>query len=210
MSLMEIIFTALALSVDAFVCSLIAGRFPMSLVQRMVTGSSVALSFGFFQFFMPVLGFIAGNRLHDKVAAFDHWIAFVLLAGVSAQMLKEAWGKRDDEQDSDQNCSSESDRGRLMMIGINTLLAMAVATSLDALAVGVSYGLVSDSIMLPALIIGLICAVCSQCGFSMGQALSRLRSLDSLLNTIGALVLLGIGIKVLVEHDAFAQLTAIA
>lgn len=210
MSLMEILFTALALSVDAFVCSLIAGRCPMSRVQRLVTGSSVALSFGFFQFLMPVLGFIAGYQLHDKVAALDHWIAFVLLALVSANMLKEAWGSSDYDQDSDESSSSESDHDRLMMIGINTLLAMAVATSIDALAVGVSYGLVSDSIMLPALIIGLICAVCSQCGFAMGQALSRLRRLDPFLNTIGAMVLLGIGIKVLVEHDALAQLTAIA
>ena len=91
MSFSEILIVAFALAVDALVCSIITGKSSTNRLSRIVTGLTVALTFGFFQFLMPVIGFFAGKQLENTLAAVDHWIAFVLLAGVGANMLKEAF-----------------------------------------------------------------------------------------------------------------------
>lgn len=84
---------------------------------------------------------------------------------------------------------------------------MAIGTSIDALAVGVSYGLVGNTIWLSAIVIGLVCFALSLLGYFMGQILSTLKSIDPILNVLGALVLISIGINILIEHKAMAQLT---
>lgn len=239
MGLVEVFITALALSVDAFVCSVISGKKRLEPTSRLVTGLTIAVSFGFFQFLMPVIGFVAGITLQKHFAAIDHWVAFGLLALVALNMLKEAFFDQDEKKDKEilkpdpkaaccQACMSagtveesrcsactklengkdgtESKDCRKLQIGFFTLLALAVGTSIDALAVGVSYGLIQDTIMLTASIIGIVCALCSLIGFYLGQVLALFTRLDPVLNTIGALVLLGIGGRILLEHQALSFL----
>ncbi len=239
MGWIEVLGTALALSVDAFVCSVISGKKRLEPAQRLVTGCTIAVAFGLFQFLMPVIGFAAGITLQKHFSAFDHWVAFGLLAIVALNMLKEAFFDHDDdsakEQASEllhpdpnapccQSCltaqTAAAERcahcGKLssyyaqtkvcaqpkLQIGFFTLLALAVGTSIDALAVGVSYGLIQDTILRAATIIGVVCALCSLIGFYLGQVLALFTRLDPILNTVGALVLLGIGVRILSEHQA--------
>lgn len=197
MGIITILLTALALSVDAFVCSVICGKRPLVGLQRWATGLQVSLSFGFFQFLMPVIGFFAGISIHKHFSEYDHWVAFVLLAGVALNMLKEAFFDKDDDKEK------EEQNNKLLNVGIWSLLAMSVATSIDALAVGVSYGMLQSTIIFAAVVIGVVCALCSLLGFSIGQYLSHFKRLDPCLNVIGALVLLGISINILLEHNAF-------
>ncbi|MDO4676844.1 MAG: manganese efflux pump MntP family protein [Anaerobiospirillum succiniciproducens] len=212
MSFSEILIVAFALAVDALVCSIITGKSSTNRLSRIVTGLTVALTFGFFQFLMPVIGFFAGKQLENTLAAVDHWIAFVLLAGVGANMLKEAFSsyleqRTQEAADSSDTLSSQPQSNALLHVGLISLISMAIGTSIDALAVGVSYGLVGNTIWLSAIVIGLVCFALSLLGFFMGQILSTLKSIDPILNVLGALVLISIGINILIEHQAMAQLT---
>lgn len=215
MSFSEILIVAFALAVDAMVCSIITGKSSTNRLSRIVTGLMVALTFGFFQFLMPVIGFFTGKQLENTLAAVDHWIAFVLLAGVGANMLKEAFSSyleqrnqdAPDSSDSSDTSSSQPQSNALLHVGLISLISMAIGTSIDALAVSVSYGLVGNTIWLSAIVIGLVCFALSLLGYFMGQILSTLKSIDPILNVLGALVLISIGINILIEHQAMAQLT---
>ncbi|MBU3845263.1 MAG: manganese efflux pump MntP family protein [Candidatus Anaerobiospirillum pullicola] len=209
MSWLEVVGIALALSVDAFVCSVISGKRRLNSRARLYTAMAVAFAFGLFQFLMPVIGFFAGVAIQKYFAAYDHWVAFGLLAIVAINMLKEAFFAKDEDGDSKCACNDPATQQtikheHLVQIGLFTLLAMAVGTSIDALAVGVSYGLLQGTILWAAAIIGVICASCSFTGFFLGQALTRFAKMDPVLNVAGAVVLLGIGVHILLEHQAFA------
>lgn len=209
MSWLEVVGIALALSVDAFVCSVISGKRRLNSSARLYTALAVAFAFGLFQFLMPVIGFFAGVAIQKYFAAYDHWVAFGLLAIVAINMLKEAFFDKDEEGDSKCACNDPATQQtikheHLVQIGLFTLLAMAVGTSIDALAVGVSYGLLQGPILWAASLIGVICAACSFTGFFLGQALMRFAKMDPVLNVAGAVVLLGIGVRTLLEHQAFA------
>ena len=155
MSLSQMLIIALALSVDALVCSIITGKSSCNNISRLITGFTVAFSFGLFQFLMPILGFLGGKQLQETLAAFDHWIAFILLSGVGANMLKEAYSSYREQHSDDDSGGDHCNSNHLLQVSLIALLSMAIGTSIDALAVGVSYGLVSDAIMLCASIIGL-------------------------------------------------------
>ena len=209
MSWLEVVGIALALSIDAFVCSVISGKRRLNSRARLYTAMAIAFAFGLFQFLMPVIGFFAGISIQKYFAAYDHWVAFGLLAIVALNMLKEALFAKDEDSDGKCACNDPSTQHtikheRLVQIGLFTLLAMAVGTSIDALAVGVSYGLLQGTILWAATIIGVICAACSFTGFFLGQALTCFAKMDPLLNVAGAVVLLGIGVRILLEHKAFA------
>lgn len=207
MGLIEVFLTSLALSVDAFVCSIITGKRNLSGMARWRTGFIIALAFGVFQFLMPVIGFFAGFKIQEHFSAYDHWVAFALLAAVAVNMLKEVFKKDDDEEDKCAcACEDESSnkKERLFNISLVTLLAMAIGTSIDALAVGVSYGMIQDTIVGTATIIGVICFISSFIGFALGQALSHFKRLDPILSCLGAVVLVGIAVKILHEHGALS------
>lgn len=214
MSLSQMLIIALALSVDALVCSIITGKSSCNNISRLITGFTVAFSFGLFQFLMPILGFLGGKQLQETLAAFDHWIAFLLLFGVGANMLKEAYSSYREQQADD--AADDEDGGgaikdcnsnHLLQVSLIALLSMAIGTSIDALAVGVSYGLVSDAIMLCASIIGIVCFICSLLGYFLGQVLSTFKAIDPILNLLGAVVLISIGVNILLEHQALEQIT---
>ncbi|HAR79277.1 MAG TPA: hypothetical protein DCR21_00445 [Succinivibrionaceae bacterium] len=189
MSLTEILLTALALSVDASICSIIYGKRNFSEALRLRFALICSLTFGIFQFVMPLIGFYCGMKLMVLIEEYDHWIAFGLLSGVALNMLKESFGEEPQEN--------------VKRLGLLTVLILGIATSLDALAVGFSIGLIDSRIIYISGIIGVICFLCSFLCFYFGSLLSKLKYLDKTLNILGALTLIAIGIGILHEHGIF-------
>lgn len=196
MTLTAVLAIAVALAMDAFAVSLTAGA-RMSSVSLGQT-LRMAGTFGGFQFLMPVAGWLLGVRAQRYIEDYDHWLAFALLAFVGLRMLKEAW----DNRGNDQGVCSGSDPtrgGHLWLLGI--------ATSLDALAVGLSLDLLGQDVWFPAVVIGLVCFLLSASAMHLGRAVCRLPGLSGLgnkANVFGGLVLLAIGFKILHEHGVFS------
>lgn len=197
MSLFEIFAIAIALSIDAVVVALCwsASQRQIYLTHMLKFG----LVFGAFQALMPALGWFAGGWIVDYISAFDHWIAFLLLVWVAYSMIKEAFEEAPEGQCCGQ-CGGKKEAG----IRWTTLMVLAVATSLDALAVGFSFAMVQMPILLPSIIIGLVCASLTVLAVSAGKALAQsVQRHTRTLTLIGAIVLILIGIKILWEHGVF-------
>jgi manganese efflux pump family protein len=173
---------AFGLAMDAFAVSVAAGIQVTALDYRHV--SRLALSFGFFQFFMPVIGWLAGRGLSQWVGAVDHWIAFALLAAIGGKMLWESVCPPE-------NPAQDPTRGW-------TLLILSVATSIDALAVGLSLAFLEVSIWVPSLVIGVVAAILSAVGAFFGSRLGRRFGVWA--ERFGGLVLIAIGVRILVSH----------
>ena len=188
MGLIEVFITALALSVDAFVCSVISGKKRLESTQRLVTGLTIAGSFGFFQFLMPVIGFVAGITLQKHFASVDHWVAFVLLAFIGGKMLWEAFHEEDEGCD----CEDTSE------IDLREFLVLAVATSIDALAAGISFAALSVDIVPTVALIGVITFALSFAGVAVGHFFGA--RYEKPASIVGGVVLILIGLKVLLEH----------
>ena len=186
MSFFESILTALALSTDAFACAIIYGK--SNSFNRIKYALLIGCSFGLFQFFMPIIGFGAGSSIRSLIDTYDHWLAFFLLIFVSFKMLKDAINPEENRQNR---------------LDLFTLVSLSIATSLDALAVGMSIGLLQAQILVLATIIGVVCFSTSFIGFLIGQQLSKIKKLESYLNIIAAFVLLGIGFAILYKHGVF-------
>lgn len=182
MSLFEILVIAIGVSMDAFAVAICKGLSVSKL--RPSHALKTGLWFGGFQALMPLIGYFAGVRFADVVSSVDHWIAFILLGFIGANMIKESFSREEENHDSD--------------FSFKTMLAMAVATSIDALAVGVSFAFLRVSIWMAVLIIGLMTALFSIAGVRIGNAFgSRYKSLAEL---VGGVILLLMGIKILIEH----------
>jgi putative Mn2+ efflux pump MntP len=183
MSLITIIILAVGLGVDAFSVAIGIGaandKKSWSPVLRL------AAAFGFFQFVMPIAGWLAGLTIVESIAAFDHWIAFALLALVGGKMIAEGLEQESDEEKADQT------RGW-------PLLMLSIATSIDALAVGFSFSVLKNPILLPAVIIGIVCFLMTVTGMIFGKVLARI--FGRKVEIFGGLVLIAIGIKILVDH----------
>ena len=186
MSLLSLFALAVALAMDAFAVALSS-----SASLKSVTAGHylrMSLAFGLFQAFMPIAGWVLGLSVRGLIEAWDHWIAFGLLAFVGLNMLRDAFSCKAD----DEHCGDPSH-------GI-TLLLLAVATSIDALAVGLSFSVVGISVWFPALVIGLVCALLTALGIWLGARLGCCDMLGGRASAVGALVLIGIGVKILHEH----------
>src|SRR5215470_2825688 len=148
----------------------------------------VALFFGGFQALMPVVGYLVGARIGPLVQAWDHWIAFVLLSGIGARMLWEA--RRSTEETAPRR---EED-----LFGFRVMFALAVATSIDALAVGVTLPMLNAPLLLSVVTIGVTTALLSVAGLVVGRRAGAMfgRRLDA----AGGLILIGLGVAILVEH----------
>lgn len=198
MSLLAVLLLAVALSLDAFAVAVASGCALRPI--RWEHYCRVGGAFGFFQFFMPVLGWLLGQSVHSYIEAWDHWIAFVLLAWVGGNMLRGAW--KDFHQHGGEapevaaGCSSSPLRWR-------TLFVLAVATSIDALAVGLTFAMTGTPILRPAVIIGLTCAAISAAGLHLGRVLAGMAALQRWAGLIGGLVLLAIGLRVLWQDGVF-------
>lgn len=173
---------AVGLAMDAFAVSVAAGIQLTKLKSHHVL--RLALSFGLFQFLMPVLGWLAGRGLSKWLQAVDHWVAFGLLAVIGGKMLWESFRAADDPD-------RDPTRGW-------TLLILSVATSVDALAVGLSLAFLEVSIWVPSLVIGVVAAVLSALGAVFGSRLGRRFGVWA--ERLGGVVLIAIGVKILVDH----------
>lgn len=182
MSLFELILTALALSMDAFAVAICKG---LSLCRvkpkhMLITG----LWFGGFQALMPLLGYLLGTTFEEYITSFDHWIAFALLGLLGANMIKESFS-------ADCECKAS--------LAVGVMFTMAVATSIDALAVGITYGLLPDVNIWAAIAsIGVITFLLSAVGVKVGSVFGAKNKKYAEL--FGGIVLILIGTKILLEH----------
>lgn len=170
---------------DAFAVAIVAGLTLPQVTSRHVF--RLAFHFGLFQFLMPILGWAAGTQLASSVGNFDHWIAFALLGYVGGKMLLAAY--RGEE------ASDRSDPTRGL-----TLVTLSVATSLDALAVGLSMALLKVPVWGPAVVIGLVAAALTAVGITFGSRLGN--RVGRWAEALGGSVLLLIGLRILFGHLA--------
>jgi manganese efflux pump family protein len=183
MSFLELVVIACGLAMDAAAVSLAAAA--AGFVQDFRAASRLAFHFGLFQFLMPVIGWAAGVKFAASFAAVDHWIAFALLAFVGGRMLKEGF---DPDQEK---IADDPSRGL-------TLLLLSIATSIDALAVGLSLSMLEVSIWYPSVMIGIVTALLSSAAMLIGKRASI--KTGKRMEMIGGVVLVGIGVKILIEH----------
>ncbi|MHC4778257.1 MAG: manganese efflux pump MntP [Planctomycetota bacterium] len=184
MDLPSLLAIAVGLAMDATAVSLASGitlaRIDFRRVFRM------SFHFGLFQGGMPVLGWLAGAHLLWWVRAWDHWVAFGLLAVVGGKMIYESIRPREGEKEK-----SDPSRGL-------TLVALAVATSIDALAVGMGLGVMKTPIFVPALLFGGVTTILCAMGMVFGRSLGK--RFGRGMTALGGIVLLGIGVKIVLEH----------
>ncbi len=183
MDFISVLLIALALAMDAFTVALASGLIIKNITFRHVF--RISFHFGLFQFFMPVLGWFAGKTIHSLIASIDHWIAFGLLAGIGGKMIYEAIVY------SENKIQKDPSRGW-------NLVFFSLATSIDALAVGLSLGLLRASIWFPAIIIGITALILSIIGITLGNRLGYFFKKN--VELVGGLILIGIGIRILYEH----------
>ncbi len=180
-----IFLLALGLAMDATAVAAARGVAAPRIRARHVV--LVAGLFGGFQALMPLLGWFAGARIGPQIAAWDHWIAFVLLGGIGGKMLWEArTPKRAEDEPTDD------------LFGWKVLLGLAVATSIDALAAGFTLPMLGAPLVSCLVTIGLTTAACSAAGLFAGRRFGA--ALGSRLDVVGGVLLVGLGVKILVEH----------
>ncbi len=172
---------AFGLSMDAFSVAIATGCVTRKDVH--FQAFRMALWFGFFQFLMPLVGWLIGINLKQFLEKIDHWIAFLLLAYIGGKMIFEAFSK---EKERECNVSTPQ------------MLLLAIATSIDAFAVGFSLSLLGIKIFLPALFIGLVTFNCSEVGFYICKKIGKF--LEKKAEFFGGLILILIGLKILIEH----------
>ena len=184
MNLLELFLIAIGLSMDAFAVSICIGLSlqTISLKKSLIVG----LYFGIFQAVMPLIGYFFGFQLADKITAFDHWIAFILLGFIGGKMVKESFLK--------EACNTDKEA----CLEFKAMLPLAFATSIDALVVGVSLAFLRVSIISAASFIGIITLLFSMAGVKIGNAFgSKYKSRAEL---IGGIILILMGLKIILEH----------
>jgi manganese efflux pump family protein len=180
----SIFLIALSLSADCFAVALSGAVALKKVALAQVLRMSVC--FGAFQTGMQLAGWLAGKTVVDLIAGYDHWIAFGLLAFIGGRMLLESLHEE-----------NEAKKGVDITRGF-PLIALSVATSIDSLAVGLSYAFIDISIALPSILAGVIAFAVTIAGFMLGRKVGELFGRRA--ETVGGVVLIGIGIRILVEH----------
>jgi len=182
MSIFWIILLALSLSVDTFAVAVSGGI----LCKRIVFRQAVFFSFvmAFFQACMPVLGWLVGKEVHIYIESFDHWVASGLLFVISVRMIIGAF--------------SEDENRKINPLRFRTMLSLAIATSIDALAVGFSFTVIEVNVFLSVMIIGSVTFLASMTGLLIGK--NTAAKFGKPLEVIGAIILIAIGIKIILLH----------
>lgn len=183
MGLIEIILIAVSLAMDAFAVSICKGLSMKKMDWKKAI--IIGLYFGVFQAVMPVIGYLLGVGFEESIKFIDHWIAFVLLAFIGGNMVKEALSKDDDEEVDDK-------------VDFKTMIVLAIATSIDALAVGVTFAFLNVNIVLSVSLIGIITFVISCIGVKIGNVFGD--KYEKKAELAGGIVLILIGLKILLEH----------
>jgi putative Mn2+ efflux pump MntP len=181
-----VIGLALALSMDAFAVSVAAGVELREVSRRQTL--RLAWHFGLFQALMPIVGWASGLTVARLIEAYDHWIAFLLLAFIGGRMVWTSFRPLEEGAPA-----KDPTRGM-------ELVVLSVATSIDALAVGFSLSLLDVSIWWPALVIGLVAAGVTAAGIQAGKLLGRVLKIRRWADLIGGLGLIAIGVKILIDH----------
>jgi putative Mn2+ efflux pump MntP len=185
MNLFLVIPVAMALAMDAFAVSVGLSVLPDGLKKSQ--SLRLAAFFGFFQFLMPLVGWLAGQGFLEYMRDVDHWVAFGLLLLVGGKMVAESFRNRD----AAKKVLSDPTKGL-------TLILLSVATSIDAFAVGLSFAVIQQNILYPSIIIGAVAFVMTLLGTKLGPSIGKIAGKRAEL--LGGLILIFIGIKILTEH----------
>ena len=184
MGLSELIVLAVGVSMDAFAVSICKGLAMKKATMK--AGLTCGLWFGGFQAIMPLIGFFLGTLFADAIEAVDHWVAFILLGIIGINMLKEVFSK---EEEENPGCD----------LSFKTMLIMAIATSIDALAVGISLAMAGDvNIWIAIVLIGITTFVLSACGVKIGNVFGS--RFEKKAQFAGGTILILLGLKILLEH----------
>ena len=183
MNIVTIVFVAFGLAMDAFAVSIASGVAIKNL--RINHAFRIALFFGLFQAVMPVIGWLAGIGLKDFICGVDHWIAFGLLSMIGCKMIYES-------------TKLETERKKINPLNISVLLMLSIATSIDALAVGVSFAFIQMAIITPIIVIGIVTFLLSYLGTFVGNKFGHF--FERKIELAGGLILIGMGTKILIEH----------
>jgi manganese efflux pump family protein len=182
--IVDLLLIAVALSMDAFAVAVSSGIVSDSPGWKNIV--KLGFFFGFFQFLMPVIGWLLGSSVSTYIESIDHWVAFGLLAFIGIRMIIEAAKGGDEEK-------KVSDP-----FGTKNLFVMAIATSIDALAVGISFALTGVSIWSSSAIIGVVTFTISSVGVLIGKKVGSI--FEKSAGILAGIILVGIGVKILIEH----------
>lgn len=188
MDVLAILLIAVGLAMDAFAVSVCKGLSmkKMSWNKAIIVG----LYFGIFQGLMPVIGFLLGTSFASLVIQIDHWIAFVLLGFIGGNMLKEAFSNESENRNDN--------------VDFKTMIVLAIATSIDALAIGITFAFLKVNLILSVLMIGIITFILSIIGVKIGNKFGD--RYERKAEMAGGLILILMGIKILLEHLGVVQL----
>ena len=190
MSILDIILLAVALAMDCLTVSIVSGVILGK--SEKVEGSIIRMAFffGFFQALMPLIGWLGISHFQTYMEAYDHWIAFALLAFIGGRMVWESFGPEEEQHFNPRK--------------LRTQLLLAIATSIDALAVGISLACTGyttiGQLTLPLIIIGVVSFLFSLIGYQLGTRFGRSIAHRLKPELIGGIILVGIGVKILIEH----------
>lgn len=184
MSFLELFLISIGLAMDAFAVSVCKGLSMRKINYKKAV--IIALFFGGFQALMPFVGYYLGMSFSDKIEAIDHWIVFILLGAIGINMIKEAVSKQEDKETCD-------DSLRFM-----DLTMLAIATSIDALAIGIGFAFLEVTILSSVILIGVVTFILCLIGVKVGNVFGEKYSCKAEL--AGGIILILIGIKVLIEH----------
>ena len=182
MTFFELLLIAIGLSMDAFSVSICKGLTTKEFSWRMAL--VCGLWFGFFQALMPIIGYFLGAQFQEMIEAYDHWIAFGLLFLIGANMIRESVCGKDEQQDGS--------------LSLKTMFLLAIATSIDALAVGVSFACIQVKIWSSVIIIGITTFLFSVLGVKIGNVFGS--RYEKSAGVVGGIILILIGLKILLEH----------
>src|SRR4030042_5715805 len=183
MDIIQILLIAIGLAMDALAVSITYG---ITIKQQKINNAlKIGLSFGSFQAFMPLIGWLAGLTLRDLISGVDHWIAFGLLSLIGCKMIYESTKMGGEKKET-------------VSLSLWMLLMLSIATSIDALAVGISFAFLNISIVTPIIVIGTVTFMLSFLGVLIGNKAGHF--FERKIEVIGGLILIGIGIKILIEH----------
>lgn len=183
MDLLSLIFTGIGLAMDASAVSIAKGMF-LPNEKNKNYALKLGLAFGIFQGLMPLIGYLAGSTFSGYIQSVDHWVAFILLALIGLNMIKESREEKENEEVSD--------------LSLKVILLLAIATSIDALAVGVSFAFLKVNIVLACSIIAIVTFILSFICVMVGKRLGSL--FQKYAEIFGGIILMMIGAKILIEH----------
>jgi manganese efflux pump family protein len=182
---LSVVAIAVALAMDAFAVAIVTGLTVRPLTKRHVF--RLAFHFGLFQFLMPIIGWTAGYAVQRHIARYDHWVALGLLGFIGGKMI---WGSLSGDS-HEQNSGNDPTSGWQLVV-------LSIATSIDALAVGLSLGLIGSAIINPALIIGIVAAGFTTLGMSLGRKIGSIWG--KRVEIAGGFILIAIGVKIVIDH----------